>query len=418
MTQLFKINLMNTCILFCLLTMISISFSCKKEIQEKENKIIDVETAVNTKDFSILNLSDYAESVQYIPLETSDSVLIQNINNIYYEEGHIIINDTDKRILVFDTSGKFQNYISKTGQGPGEFIKLEVINIFPDNNYCYILDRDSKILKYNLDGTFIKSIKIKTPENHLIYNLKSLTPSVFVCNFASGMQSYFRFAIYDDAMRLKKMETDYDPIIKDSRSFGSLDQGFLMYCNNEVLHYKSTTDTIWSIDKQLNTKPAFIFNYGKYKMPYETSKIFGRNIMANYIQVKRMLASSRYLFMMFDLGNQALEWHDEHITNIMGEKRYIKFTTASGIFDKKTGKLSLMKQPLPKRSGFRNERDEKFVFWPRYISSTGVMITNCSANDFLTLYEETENPSKELKTIAQKLKPDDNPVVIIARLKE
>lgn len=59
--------------------MISLFLSCSSQEKSKDKRIIPVADAIGTGE--ILNLSDYAKSVKYIPLETNDSVLIGRLKN-------------------------------------------------------------------------------------------------------------------------------------------------------------------------------------------------------------------------------------------------------------------------------------------------------------------------------------------------
>ena len=39
------------------------------------------------------------------------------------------------------------------------------------------------------------------------------------------------------------------------------------------------------------------------------------------------------------------------------------------------------------------------------------------ADEFLKIYESLPNPSAELRAVAEKLQPDDNPVLMVVQLK-
>ena len=90
-----------------------------------------------------------------------------------------------------------------------------------------------------------------------------------------------------------------------------------------------------------------------------------------------------------------------------------------GLFDKKSGQLTLLNRPIKNNrySGFKNDLDGGPTFWPKYISSDGEMVTWFLAEEFLDIYEQLPSPSKELKAFAQKLQQDDNPVLMTVKLK-
>ena len=45
------------------------------------------------------------------------------------------------------------------------------------------------------------------------------------------------------------------------------------------------------------------------------------------------------------------------------------------------------------------------------------MVTWWTADEFLDIYGQLSNPSAELKSIAEKLNSDDNPVLMVVKLK-
>jgi hypothetical protein len=87
------------------------------------------------------------------------------------------------------------------------------------------------------------------------------------------------------------------------------------------------------------------------------------------------------------------------------------------LFNKKNGTLKLMNHPIKKIPGFKNDLDGGPVIWPHTISSNDELVTFYEAEAFLEYYNTIKAPSSELTRIARKIKTDDNPVVLIAKLK-
>ena len=76
-----------------------------------------------------------------------------------------------------------------------------------------------------------------------------------------------------------------------------------------------------------------------------------------------------------------------------------------------------MNQPIKKKLGFKNDKDDGPIIWPKYISSNDELISTIQPEEFMDYYNNIQSPSTELIKIADKLKIDDNPIVIIAKLK-
>ena len=79
--------------------------SCTKTNLSTDLSVIPVESMVGK--YEILNISDYASSISYIPLETNDDVLIKNISEIIYEQEQFIVNDLIQSCMVFNKDGRY-----------------------------------------------------------------------------------------------------------------------------------------------------------------------------------------------------------------------------------------------------------------------------------------------------------------------
>ena len=143
-----------------LLVIIAIGFSitwivgCRvKTIDETNTVILDVYS--NT--ISEVNTSDLIKDIRFIPLETTPDNLIGSISKTIKNKDRYYILDARiaKKILVFDTKGKYLFSFGKIGKGPEEFTKLVDISIDSKNDVIYLLDNGRKIIKTDLNGEFI-----------------------------------------------------------------------------------------------------------------------------------------------------------------------------------------------------------------------------------------------------------------------
>ena len=70
-------------------------------------------------------LKKWAKSIQFIPLQTNDSILIKYISRII-KHGDKLLVQHDNRASVFDLAGKYLYDIGKQGGGPDELV------VYPD----------------------------------------------------------------------------------------------------------------------------------------------------------------------------------------------------------------------------------------------------------------------------------------------
>ena len=67
--------------------------------------------------------------------------------------------------------------------------------------------------------------------------------------------------------------------------------------------------------------------------------------------------------------------------------------------------------------GFMDDISGGPLFWPKYISSEDYLVSFCTALDFIEYAENKDAPEK-IKRIAAKLDENDNPVIVLVKLKK
>ncbi len=399
--------------------------SCERKISPAKENIIPLATEVGK--YGILNLSDYVTDLKYIPLETNDSVLISNIEQIIYENEKIIITSDwrQNECLVFNKNGAFCNKIGNIGQGPEEYIALQ--QIFTHDNLIYIKTPSVLLKTYDTDGNFVKKIPLPDLKSeYMIREVQPITSDIFFLDIASHELSYYPITI------LIKSNGITSDIIKEYTEPFILEKPFEYVSNNEfaityrfkneIRYYKYTNcDTIFTIGKSLNKKDAFIFDFGKYKptRTHLTGKKDNSLSGAPPIRPIKILESSDFLFIEFNFAKYAPEPFEFKTT--MGSSTKEKIVTNSmvfGLFDKNTKTLNLMNQPIKRKLGLKNDIDGGPVIWPLYISTNDELVTSVSSDDFLEYFDQIENPTPELVHIAKQVKSDDNPIIVIAKLKD
>ena len=415
----------NKIILYGILYLIIIlTVSCNNKKKSQHSNVIQLESAVGN--YNILNLSDYTMDIKYIPLETNDSALVGNVAQISYENDEIFIKSTNNLMYscyLFDNNGKICRKIGNYGQGPYDYLDALISFIF--ENYIYIWDTiKNKLFIYDTNGALIGNIKLWINENaeknctYFYHHIFPLKKNIFVIN-ASSFSGFYPKAILIETdlsnSRLIKEYPNYIKLDKVQPRYTFLDGGILYRFMDNVRVYKPTNDTIFTIDQSSEIKEAFIFELGKFSTPLSIAE--GKRPLddsENFIIPDNIFESIDHLFIVFRFGNNAPEPFE--YTNSRGGKSIN--VRVYGVFDKNTGKLELMKQPIKGKLGFKNDIDNGPVIWPHYISSNNELVTYISPEEFLDYYDKIEKPTPQMTEIAKNTKMDDNPIVIIAKLKE
>lgn len=126
-----------------------------------------------------VRLSELADSVWYVPLETNDRSLLGDImteSSFRYSGGRFYIFDKlQESIFVFSADGKFLNKVGKKGQGDGEIFWFLDFTVSGED--VYVADYGNRLHHFRTDGTYLD--KIALPKQ--VYRLISLNEGKLAC---------------------------------------------------------------------------------------------------------------------------------------------------------------------------------------------------------------------------------------------
>ncbi|MEY8487833.1 6-bladed beta-propeller [uncultured Parabacteroides sp.] len=164
-------------------------FSCRSadrstdtilDLSENVEKYIDVAGSLKNiqNECERFLLSEFAKSVDIVPLEFSEHSMISSIEDVQISDEYIFIQDVKSRkIFRFDRKGHFINSIGKIGQGPGEYVHLFYMDILPEKEEVYLYTNMGMMI-HGFDGHFIEHINKTLPSD--LFN--TLEPRFFIYN--------------------------------------------------------------------------------------------------------------------------------------------------------------------------------------------------------------------------------------------
>lgn len=120
--------------------------------------IADVRSAIQTE--SPFSMKDDVKSIEYIPLETTDSCLVSNITSLIADDDYIFLgNGKTSQVFQFNRQGKFIRQIGRVGEGPGEYAPYSVYNLSLNHSQkeIYLNRTYQPALVYAYDGTFLRA---------------------------------------------------------------------------------------------------------------------------------------------------------------------------------------------------------------------------------------------------------------------
>lgn len=207
-----------------------------------------------------LPLPEYFDTISFLPLETNDSAIIGSISKIeFYYDKIFTVDGISNKIYVFDLSGNYLNTIGRSGKGPGEFNKISEASVDTFSHSVVFFDFNlKKELRYDINGSFIseKNNHRWISECHFldsstyIYRTGNYSPAdlnekvVYKINLVSNdslIKSYFPY-------KEKPEVTTYELARMITRTF------------NRIYIGKLFNDTIYEFDK-IRMVPRFKITY-------------------------------------------------------------------------------------------------------------------------------------------------------------
>lgn len=137
--------------------------SCQHCIVNDEQKLL---LKVNLEPDSI-SIYDLFDSIQIIPLETTDSCLLTGpVKLLTTAQANYILDWNNFKIFIFDNEGRFSHSVGKTGQGPGEYTQVYDVVVDESRNLVRMLSPFGRIYNYKLNsGQFIDDIQLPAKSN-------------------------------------------------------------------------------------------------------------------------------------------------------------------------------------------------------------------------------------------------------------
>ena len=161
----FKTNPMtNKYILLLCGLLVGCQTSQKKEAEATPCQTIDL-TTVFEQEPTEISLDEWAKEVRFVPLETSDSVLLTPYiwQLAYYQEQFVVYNDN--KIYLFDNAGKFIRMIGSRGEGPEEYLRPGTPSV--DEAGIHLEDGGKRIKTYGWDGKWKHTANLPARLQHV-----------------------------------------------------------------------------------------------------------------------------------------------------------------------------------------------------------------------------------------------------------
>ena len=164
-----------------------LSFGCKSKNNQKENPAdLRPENAFFTinvpelmKKKREVTLSEIADTIEYIPLETSQNSLPGSISDARFTKEYIfIVQGLRRPIVQYDRAEKLIRTVGSLGRGPEEYVVMRDFSIDEEHGIIYILSSyNGNIQAYSFDGGYIETIRFPQRYGEIVW----IRDSLFMC---------------------------------------------------------------------------------------------------------------------------------------------------------------------------------------------------------------------------------------------
>ena len=353
-------------------------------------------------------LQDVAR-ISYIPLETNDDFLLSDVTSVTEVSSKGIVCRNSDKVYLFYPDGSARFVLDKKGEGPGEYRSAPFVEVDWEREEIFVHDRYQKaVLVYSLDGTFKRQMELGMTlrEHDMVSDDKG---HLVLYREERGKAGEGR------------IEPPYRPVILLSKDDGIVDSlSYLQDYYTTMYMNMNVGDNVFKVNipdfslKCLNSEVYLTEIYsdtiyrlkGRNLEPLATRVPSVKNDeVGKYLLKLKGIVPSHYFFRLqkkeLTMGNRtgmAIHVSDEESKNLM--------------YDVKTGEIC-----CPKFIHKEYQTDISFDTFRFDICDKNKACMILETLDLIEALEAGEL-SGELKTIAENLNEDDNPVLMLIEFKE
>ena len=322
------------------------------------------------------NDSRFIDSCVFIPLETSDSVLISEVVQIESYNGRYYIYDKHQEIgklRVFDSKGKFLFDIGKQGNGAKEYRAMNSFFLNGKENKIGIFDPVRlAVNEYDLNGEFLQTIK-HGQKAFLSISKTICADDCIYCFFDVSHRNdmiYFKLSPKDYSIMDKWMP--YPVKIEGRQMVGILLKHPFSFIGNELHHISLYSDTLYTYQNGKD-RPYLLIETGKPNIPsdYFKNKPLGYEPNHAFIEIwqdKRyspgftdLFETDRYIMVKFDFNRDfyILDKDKKETFHILtAEEFYLDFMKSSLICGNKLIKVLDQEDISNYQNNIKNENKD------------------------------------------------------------
>lgn len=406
--------------------------SCNPRIDNNLVQEEAIKISIPKLNSNVIRYSEIFDSVKIVRLETNNNSLIGRIDKLlhYSDKFFILDRNMARSIFVFNADGKFLCKIGKLGKGPGEYFEPRDIAIDPFRDNIIVYDNfKRRLLFYDFEGQFIEDIQLDffigsfsiLDENQIALYFDNLENNI-------PFNDSYNLQIINRKGKTKYKTLKYNDIITISNST----KVFFYKTQDALLLSPDYSNTIYSVQEKLLI-PKYVIDAGQ-SIPDElfegksakefASALKGTDyiLLDSYIETPNHLVFSMVLKKngmiyngFYSKTTQKLFCGNLYINDVYGlltssiiesndEDWIISYSESPNLVDLK----DILSRSNTNGSKYKDEVSKKLH-----------LIEDEYINSFRKAFKmSTFNITKEELELIYSIKPSDNPIIFIAKMKD
>ncbi len=378
--------------------------ACQNQSQQDDNSPI-VFDLTNPSHTNVLKLSDInVKEIDYIPLETNGASLFNGIRKIIVSDYDIYISDYKGTFLRFGNDGCFKNCFNRQGRGPAEYGNSRDFIIDPNSHNLYIFSNvDKKIFSYTNQGKFLDYFPAPQGTLTIIFadgNILCHRPYLI-----GNKESYL--VMVDKNGNVIDEFPAFKYKIELNNLFGYINEIIWFRFNNNLYIKDIHSDTVFLFNNK-QFIPQYVLNHGGKTITPEARSQF--------------TTEEKFLELGANYSAEIDVWRfgDYIISDFMYDKKF--FFYAGEINGNKGYFGNLKRGIINDFDGGPNLRYHTIYYYDDNTMLAWVdayeLIAHVNTEAFKNSTPKYPEKKKALEKLANSLNENDNPVLMLVKLKE
>lgn len=388
--------------LICYISM-ALLISCNLESELNDVFSIDI----NKFEHGNILLTDITDKIAYIPFE--NQFPIGFIYTYKISDNFIYAAIKNVGVVKFSKNGKLIRKYGKIGRGPGEYLFCLRFAVDEKTETVYVMDHKMNDIEvYNNNGDHIRNIKL--PEDADGFQLDAIEffgSSLFMAQSINMGRGDHDWVILDTLGNIITKKRNPYPEF-EGRMGG---RTTLSEFNGNILYWDNFKDTVFHVHPDFTWSPVCVLLKGEHKFPMTTAgynppdEFFKK--VSNYMILYTVLETYKFFILKYELNS----------------------TQKLAVIDKKSGIATVMDLP-DSENGIENDLDNGLPFQPdkyfeigneKYLASLiqpYELKAHIASRNFKESKPKYPKKKEKLEQLANRLNENDNPVLMLLKLKE